>query len=297
MRYRICALLICGLFIAGAASLRAQSANPAGAGVRAKIQSYLRERFSLPASAVVDVGALEPSIFPGYSKTKVTISLGANKTTQDFYVTPDGAYLIAGALYGLNGSPDKQVERLINLKDQPSAGPANAPVTIVEYADLECPHCAEMQQFIEKQLLPKYGGKIRIVFKEYPLYTMHPWAVAAAIADECAYQIKPSAFLPFRTLIFEDQNTIQPTILRQQLLDLGAQAGVDKDKLAACYDAKTTLPEVRADYVEGNKLGVNQTPTFFINGKLAPGVIAPEQFFKLVDEALAQSEKSTQAAK
>lgn len=293
MRYRICAILVFGLFIAGAAPLRAQSAPalPAGAGIRAKIQRYLRERFSLPASAVVDVGDLEPSIFPGYSKTKVTISLGANKTTQNFYITSDGAYLIAGAIYGLDGSPEKQVERLINLKDQPAAGPADAPVTIVEYADLECPHCAEMQQFIEKQLLPKYGNKVRIIFKEFPLYTMHPWAVAAAIADECAYQIKPSAFLPFRTLIFEDQSTIQPAILRQQLLDLGAQAGVDKDKLAACYDAKTTLPEVRADYVEGNKLGVNQTPTFFINGKLAPGVIAPEQFFKMVDEALAQAAK------
>ncbi|MGH9345318.1 MAG: thioredoxin domain-containing protein [Terriglobia bacterium] len=289
--------LMLAFVLAIAPSLQAQS-HPAMAAAsettsseaaRAKIERYLRERFSIPPTATINVGPLRPSIFPGFLKTTVAMDLGTNKSSQDFYVTQDGNYLIAGNVYGLNGSPEQQVERMIDTQDQPSTGPANAPVTIVEYADLECPHCAEMQEFLEKQLLPKYGAKVRIIFKEYPLYTIHPWAVAAAMANECALQINPADFLPFRSLIFQNQSIIKAETLRQQLLDLGGQAGLDKDKLAACFDSKATLPRVRADYVEGGSLGVNQTPTFFINGKLAAGAVTPTDFFKLVDEALAQA--------
>ncbi len=256
---------------------------------RAKIESYLRERFSIPPAATVSVGPLSPSIYPGFLKTTVAMDTGKNKSSQDFYVTKDGNYLIAGNVYGLNGNPEQQVERMIGTQNQPSTGPANAPVTIVEYADLECPHCAEMQEFLEKQLLPKYGAKVRIIFKEYPLYTIHPWAVAAAVADECAFQINPADFLPFRSLIFENQSAIKAETVRQQLLDLGAKTGLDRDKLAACYDSQATLPRVRADFVEGGSLGVNETPTFFINGKLAAGAVSPADFFKLVDGALTQA--------
>ncbi|HEV2500259.1 MAG TPA: thioredoxin domain-containing protein [Terriglobia bacterium] len=268
-----------------AASPEAASSDAA----RAKIERYLRERFSIPPSATITVGPLRPSIYPGFLKTTVAMDLGKNKSSQDFYVTQDGNYLIAGNVYGLNGSPEQQVEQMIDMQNQPSTGPAGAPVTIVEYADLECPHCAEMQEFLEKQVLPKYGSKVRIIFKEYPLYTIHPWAVVAAVANECAFQANPADFLPFRSLIFQNQNAIKPETVRQQLLDLGGQAGLDKDKLAACLDSKATLPRVRADYVEGTGLGVNETPTFFINGKLAAGAVTPPDFFKLVDDALAQA--------
>ncbi|MGH9353184.1 MAG: thioredoxin domain-containing protein [Terriglobia bacterium] len=270
---------------AAAPSSEASSSEAA----RAKIEHYLRERFSIPPTTTINVGPLRPSIYPGFLKTTVAMDLGKNKTSQDFYVTQDGNYLIAGNVYGLDGSPEQQVERMIDTQNQPSAGPANAPVTIVEYADLECPHCAVMQEFLEKQLLPKYGAKVRIIFKEYPLYTIHPWAVAAAVADECAFQINPADFLPFRSLIFQNQTTIKAETMRQQLLDLGGQASLNKDKLAACFDSQATLPRVRADYVEGRSLGVNETPTFFINGKLAAGAVSPADFFKLVDEALAQA--------
>lgn len=286
--------LALSMTLACAPALLAQ-AHPAAAtpapnnAVQAKIERYLRERFSLAGAATVDVGAFQPSIFPGFLKTTVTISLGTNKSSQEFYLTKDGNYLIAGNIFGLNGSPEQQVEQMIDTDHQPSTGPANAPVTIVEYADLECPHCAEMQDFLEKQLIPKYGGKVRVVYKEYPLYTMHPWAVAAAVADECAFQINPATYVPFRSLIFQNQTTIKTDTLRQQLLDLGGQAGVDKDKLAACFDSKQTLPQVRADFAEGRRLGVDLTPTFFINGKLVAGGLPPADFFKLVDDALAQA--------
>ena len=99
------------------------------------------------------------------------------------------------------------MQRLINTKNQPSVGPSNAPVTIVEYADLECPRCAYFQKFLEEELIPRYGNKVRIVFKEFPL-TFHTWSTTGAVANECAYVIDPSKFLNYRTLIFGSQATI-----------------------------------------------------------------------------------------
>lgn len=258
---------------------------------RAKIAQYLRERFSVAATATITVGPLRPSIYPGYDLATITIEEGKNKRSQDFYVSTDGTYLIQGNIYGLNGDPRVQVEKLIRTEGEPSVGPADAPVTIVEYADLECPTCAEMQQFIEKQLLPKYGNKVRFIFKEYPLFSIHPWAVAAAVANECAYEIDPSKFVAYRSLIFQNQSNIKSQTATQQLEDLGAQAGLDRQKLTACIDAKTSLPRVQNDFLEGEKLGVGSTPTFFINGKMISGAPSPDEFFKSVDEALATAAK------
>lgn len=257
--------------------------------VRDKVANYLRERFSVAKDATINVTPLRASIYPGFEVTTVTVEDGKNKASQQFYISKDGRYLIQGTIYGLNSDPRQEVEHLIQTQNQPTAGPANAPVTIVEYADLECPMCAEMQQFIEKQLLPKYGDKVRIVFKEFPLFSIHPWAVEAAVANECAYQMDPTKFLAYRSLIFENQKAIQKDTAGQQLLDFGAQAGLDREKLSACINSKASLPRVRQDFAEGEKLNVASTPTFFINGKLVPGPVAPEAFFKLVDEALAEA--------
>jgi protein-disulfide isomerase len=268
---------------------KASAAASPDLATRTKIERFLRERFSVAPGTSITVGPLESSIYPGFSKTTVTVVNGQNKSSQEFYVTKSGDYLIEGNIYGLNGSPERQVEDMIDTQDQPAAGPANAPVTIVEYADLECPHCAEMQQFLERELLPKYGGKVRVIFKEFPLYSIHPWAVRAAVANECAFQINPADFVPYRSLIFQNQSAIKLETLRQQLLDLGVQAGLDRRKLAACYDSQATLPRVREDFAEGGRLGVSETPTFFINGKMAPGAFTATDFFKLVDVALSQA--------
>lgn len=292
------------LLLAAAVSLQAQSqpaAQPADLATRTRIERYLRERFSVAPVDSITVGPLAPSIYAGFLKTTVTVGSGKSKSSEDFYVTKDGNYLIEGKVFGLNGNPEQQVERLIDTQGQPSEGPASAPVTIVEYADLECPMCAEMQQFLEKQVVPKYGSKVRIVFKEYPLFSIHPWAVEAAVANECAFRINPANYSPYRSLIFKNQDAITNAIkgattnaaraqaLRDQLMNFGAQAGIDRAKLGACYDGHETLQTVRNDFNEGQKLGVNSTPTFFINGKMESGALPAADFFKVIDEALAQS--------
>ncbi|MGH9438736.1 MAG: thioredoxin domain-containing protein [Terriglobia bacterium] len=271
---------------ASSATAAVSTANQA---LRSKIASYLRQRFSITDSTAMTVGPLLPSIYAGFDKTIVVVENGKDKASQSFYVSKDGQYLVQGNIYSLNVDPRKEVESLIRTEDQPATGPADAPVTIVEYADLECPVCAEMQQVIETQLAPRYGDKLRVIYKEFPLFSIHPWAVAAAAANQCAYQINPADYVSYRSLIFKNQKTIQQGTATQQLLDLSIQAGLDRTKMSACLDSKQALPRVRQDFLEGQKLGVASTPTFFINGKMIAGQVPVADLFKAVDQALAEA--------
>jgi len=281
--------VIAGILLMSA-SLAAQTKRAASEGpetdTRDKILRYLHERFPLSPTAKMTVGPLRPSAFPGFYQTTVTVDDGKQTGTQDFYVSKDGHYLIQGNVYTLGADPRREAERQISTQGKPSAGPASAPVTIVEFADLQCPTCAKMHQFLESQLLPKYGEKVRVVFKEYPLVQIHDWALTAALANECVYVLKPEAFVPYRTKVFENQTNITATSAQAQLERYAEQAGVDPAKLRACIESKQTMGEIESDFKEAQAVGVTSTPTFFINGKMLVGGPAPEEFYKVIDEML-----------
>lgn len=257
------------------------SADPKGDIVR-----YTRQQFKLPETTQLAVGSFRPSAFPDFYQTTVTVDDGKKKQSTSFYVSKGSHTLVLGSLFDFRIDPKREALRTIVTLNQASEGPAKATVTLVEYADLECPTCARLHEFIEKDLLPKYGDKVRIVFKEFPLVTIHEWAMTAAIASQCAYQINPGAFAAYRSLIFKSQSGVNATNARDMLLNLASQAGIDSLKLAACVDSKASLPRVEENMHEGQLLGVDRTPTTYINGKPVVGTPAPETFYEAIDEAL-----------
>ncbi|HLI31028.1 MAG TPA: thioredoxin domain-containing protein [Terriglobia bacterium] len=256
-----------------------------GANPQTAIASAMREAFKLGSEWRLRVGPFRASLVPGFYKTTVKAVDNGQQRTGEFYVTEDKKFVVLGPVYVVRS--DSENERLINTRNQPSSGPPNAPVTIVEYADLECPSCARLQPFLENQVLPRYGNKVRIIYKDYPL-PMHPWGRIAAVASQCAYEIDPSAVVRFRSSIFAEQDQINVTNVRDSLLRLGEQAGIDRLKLAACMDSNASLPRVEADVREGDLLQVTSTPTSFINGRIVVGLQSPAEFYKLIDRALAQ---------
>ncbi|HLX68658.1 MAG TPA: DsbA family protein [Verrucomicrobiae bacterium] len=249
----------------------------------AELARCVRDAAKLPATAEVTVGPFSKTAFPEFLKSTLTVRVGTKVENGELYLTRDHRTGILGLVLPFRRD---YVKQLIDARNQPSVGPANAPVTIVEYADLECPMCAYFQKFLESELLPRYPGKIRIVFKEFPL-AFHPWSTTAAVANECAYQIDPSKFLNYRTLIFANQGTISATNPREVLLSLGEQAGLNKINLSQCVDAKASLGRIEAARTEAQTLGVNQTPTFFVNGRIVIGIRSAAAFYKAVDDALA----------
>jgi len=256
-----------------------------GANPQTAIASAMREAFKLGSEWHLSVGPFRASPVPGFYQTTVKAEDKGQQRTGDFYVTEDKRFVVLGPVYVVRSN--SETERMINTRNQPSSGHPNAPVTIVEYADLECPSCARLQPFLENQVLPRYGNKVRIIYKDYPL-PMHPWGRTAAVASQCAYEIDPPAVVRFRSSIFADQDQINVTNVRGALLRLGEQAGIDRLKLAACIDSNASLPRVEADVREGDLLQVTSTPTSFINGRMVVGLQSPAEFYKLIDQALAQ---------
>ena len=252
----------------------------------AEMEQRIREAFKVPANQKLSVGGFKRSQVVDFEQGTLTVNNGSNKLERVVLVTQDGKHLIVGELYNMTIDLKQLALRTISLHDVPTQGPATAPVTIVEYADLQCPTCARVHEFLETQVLPRYGNKVRVVFKEFPLVGFHDWSPTAAVACQCAYELNPASYVPLRSAIFRNQQLINITNLRESLLSFGEQAGLDRVQLAGCIDAKSSYPRIQRDLAEGKRLDVNQTPTLFINGKMMIGLPSEAGFFKAVDEAL-----------
>jgi protein-disulfide isomerase len=272
------------MVLAAVPGLFAQAPNQPA--VHEKIIRYVHQRFNIPDSVKITMTDLRDSAYPDFFETTVTVDDGKNKQSQPLFVSKNLHYMVEGSIFNLEGDPHEEIRRLISLKDQAGQGPSSAPVTLVEYSDLECPVCAHLQDELETDIVPKYGDKLRVVFKEFPLVPIHDWALTGAIATQCAYQIDPSSYVAFRSLIYNNQASLTGEHARDMLLHLGAQAGLDNLKLAACIDSKGSLSRVEANMREGEALGITETPTSFINGRIIVGAGPSTDFYKLIDEAL-----------
>jgi len=174
-----------------------------------------------------------------------------------------------------------QVRRVdVSTDGDPSIGPENAPVTIIEFSDYQCPYCQQWDQQVYQKLMASYPGKIRFVYRDNPL-PMHPQAEPAAEAAECAGD--QSAYWKYHDALFSGQYSLGRDAYMQYALDLG----LDTKAFAACLDNHTFQGEVEADASDAAKAGISSTPTFVVNGRLLVGALPFADFKKVIDEELA----------
>ncbi|TQJ30013.1 thioredoxin domain-containing protein [Microbacterium sp. SLBN-146] len=148
----------------------------------------------------------------------------------------------------------------IPVSDQDhSVGPADAPVTLVEYGDYQCPYCGEAFPVV-KELLQRYDGRIRFVFRNFPLQEIHPEAVDAAFVAEFAAD--HGDFWQAHDLLYENQSELGPQLYQR----ICEALGLSVTDLEAAARQNTYIPRIRADEEGGIRSGVNGTPTFFLNG-------------------------------
>ena len=252
-----------------------------------EIVRCVRDAAKLPAAENLSVGALAPSAYPGFLRTTITASEGDKKKTGEVYVTRDHRTGVLGMVF-----PYRRdfVEQLISTKGHPMVGPANAKVTVVEYADLQCPTCTAFQKTLENEILPKYSSKVRFIFKDF-LIPSHDWSRTAAIANECAFQIAPATFVKYRTLIFGAQDSINATNVHDRLLQLAGDAGIDSGKLTACTASDGSLGRIQSAAEEAENVGLRATPTMFVNGRIVVGGPSAADFEKILDDALAEASR------
>jgi protein-disulfide isomerase len=154
----------------------------------------------------------------------------------------------------------------LNLEHQPSFGPADAPVTIVEFGDLECPSCRAEAPLLRELIPELFPNKVRIVFKDYPLESIHPWARAASIAGRCVFRQDTRAFWKFYDWDYANQDDITADNLKSRVLAWAAGNGISSAQLEKCIDSKATDAEIAQNIDDGKAAGVRGTPTLFVNG-------------------------------
>jgi protein-disulfide isomerase len=257
---------------------RAQQAQSATVGASAaatsptqkSIEAYLRHLYAFGSDVQLVVGLPKPTPIEGLLETNIDLTIDGNKQAVKFYVSKDGKFLFQGELSDITKDPLAQNRAQIQMNDAPSLGDAKAPVTLVEYSDFECPVCRNLHDAL-RGLLPNYAGKVRVVFKDFPIEQLHPWARTAAIAGRCAYQQDPKAFWKMYDFIYDNQEIISAGNAWTKMMDYAGQSGVDADAFKTCMASPEAGAAVNASRANGQQLDVNSTPTVFVNGRRIVG--------------------------
>jgi protein-disulfide isomerase len=169
----------------------------------------------------------------------------------------------------------------IPVDDDPFLGPADAPITIIEFSDYECPYCQKWHIEVLPRLIEKYGDQMRLVYRDFPLVGMHSNAAPAAEAANCAGD--QDKYWEFQELLFNGEMALT----RKTYEAYAQQLKLKTDEFNECLDDRRYQQEVEADYNYAGKLGVQSTPTFFINGLAVIGAQPFEVFERIIDMELA----------
>ena len=163
--------------------------------------------------------------------------------------------------------------------DDPSKGPADAPVTVVEFSDFECPYCSRVVPVLKK-IEERYGNKVRVVFRDLPLVQMHKNAGKAAEAASCAHE--QGKFWEMHDRLFANQAALSVADLKKSAVDLGLRA----EAFNQCLDSGRFTAEWKADAADAGRYGIGGTPAFLVNGRLLTGVQPFEALARIIDEEL-----------
>jgi len=256
------------------------AAGPIDAGWARSNEVQLRRVLNLRPNMQLEYKkVIEDPKAPQYYVVQFDIVTGDKKQAIELYVSRDGQRVMADREYDL-ADPFRAVREQISLEGVAGTGPADAPVTIVEYLDYNCGYCRLFFNTQEKDLLQRYQGRVRFVIKHFPI--LSPTSNDAARGSFCAWQQGEDKFWALHDKLFQEPKRVKEG--KAGVRALAADAGLDVAALGRCMEEEATKQAVQRDFIEGQKLGVNGTPNFFINGRRLGGYVAAESFFRLIDE-------------
>lgn len=243
-------------------------------------EAFVRNLFAWGPDFKLTIGPLASSPSPDFYVAPIHVTVNGQTDTGTVYVSKDGKTFLRGEMFDMAANPFADNLAKLHIDGNPSQGPSDAKITLVEFSDFECPHCREFSQIL-RSIEPQYP-QVRVVFKDFPLTQIHPWAETAAIAARCAYLQQPSAFWSFQAQIFDNQDLISAENVWDKLTAFATQDGLDSDAFKACISSSEAKQAIEANHREGEALNINSTPTIFINGRPLIGGDKPtlEQYLK-----------------
>jgi protein-disulfide isomerase len=257
------------------------------------VERQVRAHYALPSDVKVAVGALRPSEFANYDALTVTISSSNKKQDFEFLLSRDHKALVRFTKFDLTSDPYAEIIKKIDVRGRPTRGNVNAKVTVVNYDDFECPFCSQMHAALFPGLFKEYGDRVVFIYKDYPLEEIHPWAVHAAVDANCLAAQNGDAYWEYADYLHANQSAIngekgrdgQNAALDKLATSQGQKHNLDVAKLQACVKAQDDKA-VRASMHEGDTVGVDATPTMFINGQKLDGAVPADQVRFTLDQAL-----------
>jgi protein-disulfide isomerase len=229
------------------------------------VNAFMQQMFGHDPSVSWKVLEIKPAEAEGLAEITVTVSNPQGKQNQKLYVTADGRHAVVGEIIPFGTHPfDADRETLQKGITGPSLGPADAPVTVVEFSDLQCPYCKQAQPTIDKLLSEEKSA--RLVFQNFPLPS-HNWAAKGADYADCVGKTSNEAFWKFIHSAYDAQADITPENADQKLTAMADQAGVKGSDIAKCAATAETAGRVQHSIALGASVDVTSTPTLFINGR------------------------------
>ena len=262
------ALLV--LFLLAAVGVMAQQPVATTASSQAqKVEAFLRYYFALGPEVEITVDTPKELGTSGILEVPIEVKSKEGSDKLKMYLTKDGRYLLRGEISDLTTDPLAENIAKMQTANAPVLGDPKAPITVVEYSDFECPGCRTLHDAL-RGLLPNYP-QVKIIFKDFPIDAIHPWARTAALAGRCAYQQSPKAFWKLYDLIYDNQDLISAASAWDKMQDLAGRAGLNTGTFKSCMTSPQAAGEIDVSLANGQLLEVRVTPTVFVNGRRISG--------------------------
>jgi len=239
----------------------------------ATVDAFLKQLWGYDANRIWRVEAITTTQAPGVTRVVVFVSdksPNAKVQTSAFFVTPDGKHAIAGdGVVAFGSTPFAESRQILqNRADGPARGAVGKELMLVEFADMECPHCKEVQGTMDQ--LVKDFPKARVVYQNFPLTEIHPFAFKAAADGVCVAKQKPEAFWTYLQAVYDTQGGLTEESGEVTLNNAVRKAGLDPATVELCAATPATKANVDASLKLGEGVGVDQTPMLAVNGHLLP---------------------------
>ena len=238
------------------------------------LEEYLRNVELWVPQVGVTIDDPRPSKYaPGLNEVVVHLLYNGQGKDEIYHVSTDGQTIVKGEVYNIAKSPFQANLDKLKTDLQPSFGTPGAQVVAVVFGDFQCPNCKGEAEAMRKFIPKDYGDKVRVYYKDFPLDAIHPWARPAAIAGRCVFKQNPPAFWSYHDWVYSKQGDITLANFNAKVQEWAGTAGVDGLQLSRCLDNKETEGEVNRSIAEGKSLGVDATPTLFLNGRKLVGAL------------------------
>jgi protein-disulfide isomerase len=257
------------------------------------VEDFLKASWGYDTSRIWQVQAILPTPAPGVSRVLVLVTSKnggpKDQTAQlSFFTLPGGKFLVADSLLPFGAKPFQPYREILQAQASgPSQGGASKALEFVEFSDFECPHCKDAQPIIAK-LLADYPSA-HFVYQDFPLVQIHSESLKASTHGYCVAKAGGNAaFFKFSDAVFAAQAGLTPATSDATLKDAETKAGQDPAKIAACAETPAAKDAIQASLALGEQVGVNSTPTLFVNGRGLPVVGIPYAMLQKIVEYQAQ---------